>query len=241
MFDRISDKRNIPRWQISRQAQLQLEGEEHFVQCCVRDINFKGMQVCSGIKLGKDSFIKFKLFLAEDYILEVQAWVVWHKTVNNISSYGLYFERIKDGDKEKICEFIREFYPREIHKQYCPEKYINQEKGGEKMPEENLTDKRIFARFPVSFPLRFLDLNSNKEEDGQLCDFSAKGVGFVAKQDCKVRTPLELWLKIPDQGEPLYTRGEVVWSAMVNPSQYRIGVALEKADLMGLSRVLRLT
>lgn len=100
-------------------------------------------------------------------------------------------------------------------------------------------DKRIFARFPVKLSMRFLDLLSNREVQAQATDVSAKGIGFVAATELKPLTPLELWLKVPDKGNPLYTRGEVIWSEMIGPDQYRTGVNLERADLMGISRVLR--
>jgi hypothetical protein len=107
------------------------------------------------------------------------------------------------------------------------------------MQFEDSEDKRIFARFPVKLSMRFLDLLADREVQGQALDISAKGVGFVSATELKPLTPLELWLKVPDKGDPLYTRGEVVWSEMVGPNQFRTGVNLESADLMGISRVLR--
>lgn len=103
----------------------------------------------------------------------------------------------------------------------------------------NFNDHRIFARFAARFPLRLLDLNANKECDAMVQDVSAKGLGLVASEALAPLTPLEMWLNIPDKGEPLYARGEVVWSKRLDADQYRIGVNLERADLMGLSRVLR--
>jgi hypothetical protein len=82
-------------------------------------------------------------------------------------------------------------------------------------------------------------VSENREGTGQTADISAKGIGLVADVELAPNTPLEMWLEIPDKGEPLYTRGEVVWSKMMEPNKFRIGVNLEKADLMGLSRVLR--
>jgi hypothetical protein len=70
-------------------------------------------------------------------------------------------------------------------------------------------------------------------------DVSAKGLGLVAGEALAPLTPLEMWLNIPDKGEPLYVRGEVAWSKKLAADQYRIGVNLERANLMGLSRVLR--
>lgn len=109
------------------------------------------------------------------------------------------------------------------------------------MQNSEITDRRIFERIPITLPLRFLDLNSNKEGLVKTQDISAKGLGLLADEELSPQTPLEMWLKIPDQGESLYIRGNVVWSAMVGSNKYRVGVDLEKADLMGLSRVLRIT
>ena len=61
----------------------------------------------------------------------------------------------------------------------------------------------------------------------------------MLKQEVAVNTPLEAWLHIPDAGEPLYARGMATWSKRDSDNQYRIGMDLERADLMGLSRILR--
>ena len=103
----------------------------------------------------------------------------------------------------------------------------------------DFNDHRIFARFAARFPLRFLDSNTSREGDAMVRDVSAKGLGLVAGEALAPLTPLEMWLDIPDKGEPLYVRGEVAWSKKLDADQYRIGVNLERADLMGLSRVLR--
>ena len=111
---------------------------------------------------------------------------------------------------------------------------LGQNKGGVEME-----DRRIFERFKAALPTRFLNLKESSEGNGLTEDVSAKGIGLLAENEVAPRAPLELWLEIPDKGEPLYARGEVVWSKMLQPNKYRVGVNLERADLMGLSRVLR--
>jgi hypothetical protein len=100
-------------------------------------------------------------------------------------------------------------------------------------------DKRVFARFPAQLSMKFIDLILNKEGQAQAKDISAKGIGFLADKQLEPFTPLEIWVEVPDKGAPFYTRGEVVWSEMVASNQYRTGVNLERADLMGMSRILR--
>jgi hypothetical protein len=102
-----------------------------------------------------------------------------------------------------------------------------------------MDDNRVFERISARFPLRFLDPVSGREGEAQTVDISANGVGLIADEAIVPTTPLELWMRIPDQHEPLYTRGKVVWSkSEADPRQQRLGVRLEKAELMGLARIL---
>lgn len=102
-----------------------------------------------------------------------------------------------------------------------------------------MDDRRVFARIDAEFPLRFLDPVNSREGAAETLDISANGIGFITNEDLSVNTRLEMWLDIPDQHEPLYTRGEVVWSKISSDTQKQhIGIHLEKAELMGLARVL---
>jgi c-di-GMP-binding flagellar brake protein YcgR len=232
------DRRQITRWRINWQARIRLEGAEAFTYCTVHDINLKGMKISLSQRLPTDTFLKFNLVLSDEFVFDIiEAWVTWHKIIEDKNLYGLYFTKIRDSDKEKIYQFIRKNFPGQMSKQWFKE--LATEKGEFLMPEEKFEDRRIFERFAVSLGVRFLDLNSNQEGKAQTLDFSAKGIGIVTKERLTAQTPLELWLDIPDKGEPLYTRGEVIWSKVEENNDYRVGINLEKADLMGLSRVLR--
>lgn len=102
-----------------------------------------------------------------------------------------------------------------------------------------MEERRVFARIDTRLPVRFLDPISGREGNADTVDISANGLGLVTHENLSVRTPLEMWLDIPDHHEPLYTRGEVVWSqSLADVNQYRVGVQLEKAPLMGLARAL---
>lgn len=102
-----------------------------------------------------------------------------------------------------------------------------------------MEDRRIFSRISVSFQLKFLDLNSGKAGEAETVDISANGVGFVTKEILSERTPLEMWLIIPDHHEPFYTQGEVVWSQALNGDDLqRVGVQLRKEDFIGVARAL---
>ena len=231
----MQDRRRCIRWQIDRQAQVKLEATQSPVACTVHDINFKGARVSLKETLPLDKTLKINIDLSREFSsFELEAWVAWHKTIDGYNLYGLYFTKVKDLDKEKIYQFMREYFPEKINQQWW--KDLNAEKG-----DEEMQDRRIFARFPTEFPLRFLDLNRGRDGQAQTQDISAKGIGCREREELSPHTPLEMWLEIPDKGEPLYIRGEVAWSKPRGRDEYRVGVNLERADLMGMSRVLRVS
>jgi hypothetical protein len=228
----MEEKRKCPRWKIDNRAKIQLEGAEAAMDCMIHDINFKGARISLAQRLAADTFFKLSIILSEAFVIHAEAWVGWHKPVDGHNIYGIYFTKISYKDKEKIYCFMRQHYPKEMHRQWWDG--IDEKEGGETME-----DKRIFQRMTAKLNVKYLDLESGREGEARTCDISAKGIGLVSGSELKARAPLEMWLKVPDRDEPLYTRGEVVWSKEVSSTEYRSGINLERADLLGLSRALR--
>jgi len=248
----MRDRRQLKRWQVAKQAKLKLEAEQGFVDCYIADLNLRGFRLACGQKLDKDTYIKFTLKFSDEFSFELEAWVAWHKSVEGQNIYGLYFSKIRDVDKERIYQFIRENFPEQLKQQWWQENYkevtpgakrncasVRNDEGGGIMEEERTEDRRVFERFSADLPVRFLNPLTGKEGAGLAKDISAKGMGLVTDEALALASPLELWLEIPDQGEPLYSRGQVAWVKQEGASSCCAGISLEKADLMGLSRVMR--
>jgi len=100
-------------------------------------------------------------------------------------------------------------------------------------------DKREFVRFSVDLQLKFLDPKTNKEKEAQVHDINAKGIGILANEELAKDTTLEMWIEVSGNKQPLYTKGKVIWSKQIEPNKYRIGISLDKVDLIGVSRILR--
>lgn len=183
-------------------------------------------------KLQKDTFVNLTVVLSRELSFDIEAWVVWQGTIAGLNTYGLLFTKVSDSDKERLRQFIYTNFRKQVNKQWWQD-------SAEKEGGEEMEDRRIFERFRAHFPLRFLSVEGNREGRAVTQDISAKGVGFVTDAELIPRSPLEMWLEVPDKGEPIYARGEVVWTKMLEPAKFRTGVELEKADLMGISRVLR--
>jgi hypothetical protein len=91
----------------------------------------------------------------------------------------------------------------------------------------------------VGLDLRFLNLWQGREGQALTYDISAKGIGMVAAEELPLHTAIEMWLKIPDKNEPVYTRGEVAWARELAPDKYKIGINLERADLLSLTKQVK--
>jgi len=105
---------------------------------------------------------------------------------------------------------------------------------------DNFADQRLFERIPVTLPVKYTDLDSRLSGEAVLSDISAYGLGMITGSDLPLSTQLEIWLKVPDQGQPVYTRGKVVWSSPEGINRHRMGICLERTEFMNLSRVMRI-
>lgn len=231
----IRERRLVARWNINYQTQVAFGASKDFVACQIKDINFKGVQLVVAQNLEKDAFKKMTLMLSMDAALEIEFWLAWVKKTGNQHTYGLYFTKISDGDKEKIYKFVYHNYHQEMSKEW----WKGLVKKGIAMENSGSQDRRIFERMPANLGLRYLAPGQAVECKGMTCDISAKGIGFVSDHNLGLNTDLEFWLDQQDHKGVLYTRGKVAWSRPQGVRQFRIGVNLEKADLMGLSRVIR--
>lgn len=229
----MHERRKITRWGINKPVKIKLAGAEAFIDAQLQDINFKGIQLAFRPKFTKDSILRLKVFLTDDFILDIEVWVAWHRSIDGHNIYGMFFTKIADSDKERIYKFVFKHAPHEIHKKWWKDAGKKEEGGSD------MEDRRVFQRFNVNFPVKLLDGDSSQEIEASTNDVSAKGVGICTDRQLVFGAPVEVWLSIPDHGEPLYTRGTVAWSKLESANRYRAGIALEKADLMGLSRVLR--
>jgi hypothetical protein len=105
----------------------------------------------------------------------------------------------------------------------------------------NKDERRMFERFRVDFPIKFVRKDDKKEGSGRVIDISASGGGLiVTAEELSPPVHLEMWLFIPDNHDPLYTNGRVIWSKKIEENLYRAGVEFDKVDFMGVSRALRI-
>lgn len=100
-------------------------------------------------------------------------------------------------------------------------------------------DRRIFARISAQFSLSYQDGSSSKNQTGVTYDMNANGIGFTTKNQPDPDAAVDIWVHLPDNADPFYAKGRVVWTGEDGPAQYRAGVQLEKIELMKMARLLR--
>ena len=114
----MEDKRRNIRWQVDKDAKMDLLGDESGrLNCAIKDICVRGVRVCVNQKLPQEATININLDLCVDVSLrDVEAKVVWRQESEEANTYGLSFERIREMDKTKIYDFVHKNFPQEIRK-----------------------------------------------------------------------------------------------------------------------------
>ncbi len=104
------------------------------------------------------------------------------------------------------------------------------------------TDRRVFARIRIRLPLKYTKANIRTKirKQAQTLDISAKGIGFISNENLLPNTVLEMWLELPENHQPLYLTGKVIWSKNLKGGgkEWRCGVLFDKVDLVGLGHIL---
>ncbi|MEI7999249.1 MAG: PilZ domain-containing protein [Candidatus Omnitrophota bacterium] len=113
----MDERRRLARWQINTPAKISLKAKEEFSDCCIEDINLKGMCISLSEPLPQERPVKMTLALADYLDLELEVEVPWEKENLDRYVYGLCFSRVKDLDKERIYRFIH---------RHCPQQFKNQ-------------------------------------------------------------------------------------------------------------------
>ncbi|MBF0122001.1 MAG: PilZ domain-containing protein [Candidatus Omnitrophica bacterium] len=114
----MEERRQTHRWRVMRDAKLQTDEDDRVVDCCVRDINFKGMQIAMSEKLPQQASYKMDLLIDQVLNLAVEAVVPWHRQEEGQHVYGLSFRRIADEDKTQIYQYVSSHFPHQLREQW---------------------------------------------------------------------------------------------------------------------------
>ena len=114
----MEERRQIHRWRVMRDAKLQFDGDDRMVDCCIRDINSKGMQISMTERLPEKSSLRMNLLIDQVLNLDVDAVIPWRTKEDSRNIYGLSFRQIADEDKTQIFEYVSSHFPRQMREQW---------------------------------------------------------------------------------------------------------------------------
>ena len=101
-----------------------------------------------------------------------------------------------------------------------------------------LTERRLFDRFPVSFPTRFRDTSYDYGTDVFLKDVCGMGLRMRTRQKLFLDDIVSLDVQMPDGLDPVQLNGRVRWIHQVSAQLWEVGVEFHKVDFMRMHRLV---
>jgi hypothetical protein len=103
----MDERRQLPRWQVKREAKVWLPEVQEFSQCIIEDLNLKGMCVSFNKRLPQDRSVNMSLSFEGKYeFIKLEVNLPWIKEVHGRYVYGMSFNTIMDSDKDKVYKYI---------------------------------------------------------------------------------------------------------------------------------------
>ena len=103
----MNEQRQLPRWQVKREAKVWLPQRQEFSHCVIEDINLKGMCASFSKKLPQEQPVNFSLSLDDNFeFVKLEVNLPWIREENGRYVYGMFFNKILDADKDRIYQYI---------------------------------------------------------------------------------------------------------------------------------------
>ncbi len=103
----MDERRQLPRWQVKKEAKVWLSQAQEFSHCIIEDINLKGMCVSFSKRLTQEHVVNMSIDFDGNFNLtKIGVQIPWMKEAEGRYVYGLSFNNIRDWDKDKIDQYI---------------------------------------------------------------------------------------------------------------------------------------
>ena len=104
----MDERRQLPRWEIKKEAKVWMQGEPvNARQCVIEDMHLKGMCVSLNKQLPQERPVRMSFAIGDDFDpIKIEAEIPWAKENQDRYVYGLSFSRISDEGKGRIDQYI---------------------------------------------------------------------------------------------------------------------------------------
>ncbi|MCX5702121.1 MAG: PilZ domain-containing protein [Candidatus Omnitrophica bacterium] len=112
----MEERRQCGRWRVDKTASIQLEDQGNPFECKIEDVSFKGLRIHSPQVLNEDRNMALNIVLDNDLFLNIEAAVAWSNRQEQGNTYGIYFTKIKDSDRQNIYSYMYNNFQEELKK-----------------------------------------------------------------------------------------------------------------------------
>jgi len=103
----MDERRQLPRWQVKKEARVWLPRMQELSQCIIEDINLKGMCVSFNRQLPPEEPLHMSLGIDDGFdFMKLEVNMPWAKQEQGRYVYGMSFSKIAEVDKDRIDQFI---------------------------------------------------------------------------------------------------------------------------------------
>lgn len=111
----FQEKRLLPRWKISSAVKIKWEGRNSYLAGEVKDLNMKGCSLILAEKIPQGCS-RIELYFNEKFFFNLETAVIWHKEADGKLVYGIKFTKVRDPDKDKFFQMMRENFSGQMEK-----------------------------------------------------------------------------------------------------------------------------
>jgi len=103
----MDERRQLPRWEIKKEAKVWLPQTQEFSHCVIEDLNLKGMCVSFNRQLPQEESMNMSLALEGNFdLMKMEVQLPWAKEDQGRFVYGMSFSKVTDIDKERLYRYI---------------------------------------------------------------------------------------------------------------------------------------
>jgi hypothetical protein len=101
------EKRLMPRWKIAALAKIRWQDAKDYLPCEVMDLNMRGFRLSIAEKI-PETDAHVQLYFNDKYFFDIEISITWHKKAETREIYGIKFLKVRDSDREKIYQMMKE-------------------------------------------------------------------------------------------------------------------------------------
>ena len=103
----MDERRQLPRWEIKKEAKAWLLPKQNVSTCIIEDMHLKGMCVSFSERLPRLKSLRMSFAIGDDpEPIKIEALIPWNREEQGRFYYGLSFSKIDDDGRNRIYQFL---------------------------------------------------------------------------------------------------------------------------------------